>query len=97
VELRGRAIWLMDRRREPSLRVSRPALGQPNAAWHAEQAVQAERAKQWFAAGFHLEQQARARPWDVELRKREAHAWKKAGQGDRAARTFVPMILLGVP
>jgi hypothetical protein len=96
-ELRGRAIWLMDLRREPPLWVSRPALGLAAYAWHAEQAVRAERAKQWFAVGFHLEQQVRERPWDIELRKREAHAWRTAGQDDRAARAFVPMMPLGLP
>lgn len=43
-------------------------------AWHLQQANEAEKNKQWFAAGFHLEQLRAMKPLDHAIRDRLAQA-----------------------
>ena len=72
----------------------RPRPGSPDPAWHAGQAERAETAKLWYAAGFHLGRLADLRPWDAELRLREARAWGQAQQPARAALALMRAVLL---
>jgi WD40 repeat protein len=87
-------IHLLDRHwKEPAL----PPLFQTDPTWHAEQAALAEKEKQPFAAAFHLGKLADFQPWDSRLRLREAEAWVKAGQNERAALAYVRAQFAGVP
>jgi hypothetical protein len=84
--VQGNRILLLDRHwKEPPL----PPLFQPDPTWHAEQAALAESEKQPFAVAFHLGKLADFQPWDSRLRQREAEAWMKAGQKERAALAYV--------
>jgi WD40 repeat protein/tetratricopeptide (TPR) repeat protein len=71
----------------------RRALAQSDPAWHAEEAANAERDRQWFAAAFHLGRLLQRTPDDVDLRCRRARAhvelkwWTKArADADEAIR-----------
>jgi dipeptidyl aminopeptidase/acylaminoacyl peptidase len=86
----GRLIHLLDRRWKPHL----PPLFQPDPYWHREQLALAEKEQQPFAAAFHQSRLAGFEPWDASPRMKEAEAWARAGQNERAARAFVQAILL---
>jgi Flp pilus assembly protein TadD len=61
---------------------------------HREQLALAEKEKHPFAAAFHQSRLAGFEPWDATLRLKEAEAWAKAGQSERAARAFLQAIVL---
>jgi WD40 repeat protein len=87
-------VHLLERRWTKPLLPPRPRPGTPDPAWHADQAVRAEKDKQFYAAGFHLGKLADARPWDAQTRWHEALAWAHAQQPTRATLAFVRAVLL---
>jgi hypothetical protein len=62
--------------------------------WHAEDAAEAEKDQDWFAAAFHRGCLADLRPWDASLRLLEARRWVQASQLQRAAVAVVRALLV---
>jgi WD40 repeat protein len=54
-------------------------------SYHQQQAAQAEREQDWFAAAFHLRQLRRERPDDADLNERHEQALFKLGRWDLMA------------
>ena len=61
--------------------------------WHREQLALAENDKHPFAAAFHQSRLPGFEPWNATLRLKEAEAWSKAEQPERAARALVQAVL----
>jgi WD40 repeat protein/predicted Ser/Thr protein kinase len=55
------------------------------AAWHYQQAADAEKAGQWFAAAFHLSRLVEVEPARAKVYARRAHAYTQLGQAQQAA------------
>ena len=65
-----------------------------HASWHRAQLALAEKEKHPFAAAFHQGRLAGFEPWNATVRLKEAEAWAKAGQNERAARAFLQAVFL---
>ena len=62
--------------------------------WHQEQAAEAEKKHEWFAAAFHLGRLVSTRPWDADLHARRAYALTCLGKTEPAAFHYGQAILL---
>jgi hypothetical protein len=67
---------------------------EPDLRWHAAELQEAQQAKQWFAAAFHLQRLLLQRPWDADLHAQRAAALLRLGQAEDAARHALQAILL---
>jgi len=67
---------------------------EPDFAWHAVQARQAQVAGQWFAAAFHLGRLLPSRPWDAGLHLDRACALARLGQAGPAAAHYLRALFL---
>jgi WD40 repeat protein len=82
-EARNNVVVLLDLanydpQRELAERMALEGVNRPY--WHQQQAAQAEKDKEWFAAAFHLGQLLKDRPDDADLKRRRDAALGKLGR-----------------
>jgi hypothetical protein len=96
-EARGNVVVLLDLvnydpRRDLDERRALDAVNRPY--WHQQQAAQAEKDQEWFAAAFHLGRLLKDRPFDLDLHLRRLDALGKHGH---AADSQAPLRMDKLP